>query len=435
MTALTVYWNGRTVGTLTQSPVGDAAFTYDATYVQGGQAISCALPLDAPVDPQVAAAWFGNLLPEGTIRESTCRSLRIDFADDFTLLEKLGRDCAGALAIVAEGEPAPDDTTVYEPMVPFELAQRIENNRASPLLGLPGERQRLSLAGAQSKLPMTLIDGAPYRTSRGPTTHILKPLQPQYPGLCFNEYFCAQLAAQIKLDVPASAMVAYQYFRDGPAEYAFAITRYDRAGQNGNIMRLHQEDFCQALGRPRGDKYTLELADLVAVLRRHARVPAMEIDKLLRGVLFNLIIGNRDAHAKNYSLLHEQGRVRLAPLYDLVCTLCYPGLNIELPQPLGDAKMFDDIGKETWSALASQIGVASRTVIGLARGLAMQLPAAARDVQQRLARLPGFEPEMAQTIVDVVDRHGGKVLSLLPPLKVRSGSAPGRKSTAPKKPG
>ena len=175
--------------------------------------------------------------------------------------------------------------------------------------------------------------------------------------------------------------------------------------------------------------------DLVAVLRRHARVPAMEIDKLLRGVLFNLIIGNRDAHAKNYSLLHEQGRVRLAPLYDLVCTLCYPGLNIELPQPLGDAKMFDDIGKETWSALASQIGVASRTVIGLARGLAMQLPAAARDVQQRLARLPGFEPEMAQTIVDVVDRHGGKVLSLLPPLKVRSGSAPGRKSTAPKKPG
>ena len=211
------------------------------------------------------------------------------------------------------------------------------------------EGVRLSLAGAQDKIAVHVADGVVSLPLGGaPSTHILKPAIERFEGLVFNEAFCLTLAQAVGLSV-ATADIG----RVGMIDYLM-VERYDRhSDADGNVHRLHQEDFCQAMGISSENKYQGEggpsLKSCFELLRHASSQPVIDLMHLLDAVIFNLLIGNHDAHGKNFSLLYKTGQIstrddggwrdkkstQLAPLYDLVCTVYYPELSKKMAMKLG----------------------------------------------------------------------------------------------------
>ena len=371
---LFVWWDGRISGCLYLGPDGETLFAYDATWLADSKApaLSFSLPKQAePFKRSAVQAFFGGILPEEGQRTTIARALGVSADNEFRLLEYLGGEVAGALTLLPEGEtPASPSEATPKLLDDDALVQLLDHLPLRPMLA--GEDGlRLSLAGAQSKLPVLLIDGQIALPAPGqPTSHILKPPISRFEGTTENEYFCMSLAGAIGLDVAAVEMrvVADRSF--------LLVTRYDRAvGEGRNIIRLHQEDFAQALGVPSHRKYASEggpiFPDCFALLRRAATRPAREILKLLDAAIFNLIIGNADAHAKNFSLLHSAGNgggaITLAPLYDLLSTIIYPNLHVKLAMKIGGKAVLEDIEQRHWERFAAdaQLGAPFvRTRIG-----------------------------------------------------------------------
>jgi Uncharacterized protein related to capsule biosynthesis enzymes len=187
--------------------------------------------------------------------------------------------------------------------------------------------------------------------SAAPTTHIIKPEPARFGGLVDNEAFCMDLARACELSV---ARVRKAETRSGVR--FLVVDRYDRDLTADPIRRLHQEDFCQALGRPSDTKYQAEggpsFVEAVELVRACTPVPAQELPRLLRAMIFNWIVGNCDAHGKNYSLLYDQGAPALAPLYDLVSTVIYPELTTRLAMSVDGARKLDEVTRTAWEQLA-----------------------------------------------------------------------------------
>ena len=361
---LSVWWDGRVSGCLYLGPDGDTLFTYDADWLADPKApaLSFSLPKQAePFKRSAVQAFFGGMLPEEGQRTAIARALGVSADNEFRLLEYLGGEVAGALTLLPEGEtPASPSDAAPKLLDDDALVRLLDHLPLRPMLA--GEDGlRLSLAGAQSKLPVLLIDGQVALPAPGqPTSHILKPPISRFEGTTENEYFCMSLASAIGLDV---APVEMRVVADRPF---LLVTRYDRAiGAGGTLTRLHQEDFAQALGVPSHRKYASEggpiFPDCFALLRRAATRPAREILKLLDAAIFNLIIGNADAHAKNFSLLHSVGSadgpgggaITLAPLYDLLSTVVYPNLHVKLAMKIGGKSVLEDIEPRHWERFAA----------------------------------------------------------------------------------
>ena len=238
------------------------------------------------------------------MRDAVARNLGISKGNDFALLEA-GGDVAGALSLWPAGKKPIqyDRKTATEPLSDEKLVQVLDDLPKHPLLaGLDG--LRLSLAGAHAKLPVVLVDGKIALPAPGqPTTHILKPPIPDFPATTENEAFVMRLATDIELDVAATEP------RKTLQRKYLLVTRYDRTiGKDGLVRRLHQEDFCQALGIVPENKYAADrrgptFKKSFALLRSATTRPAVEVLKLLDATIFNIIAGNADAHGKNFSLL------------------------------------------------------------------------------------------------------------------------------------
>jgi serine/threonine-protein kinase HipA len=240
-------------------------------------------------------------------------------------LQEIGGECAGAVSLVEPGgappfASAPDPEWLTEP----QLASLLAELPTRPLLAGPHDEEgvRLSLAGTRDKLPVLLRDDRVGITrGRPPSTHIIK-MPPEIDGFVANEAYCMALASEIGLSV-ATAMPV----RAGHLD-ALMVERYDRFRAGLTVRRIHQEDFCQASGRPPEMKYEAEggpgVAECAEIINAHAAGPGASLLNFLDALLFNLLIGNADAHSKNYSLLLEgPGAPRLAPLYDLLSTRVY----------------------------------------------------------------------------------------------------------------
>ncbi len=357
---LSVWWDGRISGCLYLGPDGETLFAYDAAWLADPKApaLSFSLPKQAePFKRSAVQAFFGGILPEEGQRTAIARALGVSADNEFRLLEYLGGEVAGALTLLPEGEtPASPSDAAPKLLDDDALVQLLDHLPLRPMLA--GEDGlRLSLAGAQSKLPVLLIDGQIALPAPGqPTSHILKPPISRFEGTTENEYFCMSLASAIGLEVAAVEMYVV-------ADRSFLlVTRYDRAvDARGSVTRLHQEDFAQALGIPSHRKYASEggpiFPDCFALLRRAATRPAREILKLLDAAIFNLVIGNADAHAKNFSLLHSAGNgggaITLAPLYDLLSTIIYPNLHVKLAMKIGGKAVLEDIEPRHWERFAA----------------------------------------------------------------------------------
>lgn len=384
MSELDVLWESALVGYLSQVGGRDLAFRYAANYLQtdGARPISLSLPLQS--EPFNGTTWFANLLPEGEMRGQAARALGVSERNEFALLERVGGDCAGALRLVPEGS---DASATGEPVpLPWdELEARIAVIPRPSLLALMIQdgNLRLSLAGAQDKLPVHYALGKlalPSGTT--PSTHLLKVGSPSFPDLVQNELFCLTLAREVGLPAPHAELAPTR-------TPILLVERFDRQLQaDGTIMRLHQEDFCQALGRPPEAKYESEggpsLAELFTVLARGSSTPLPDKRDLLRWVFFNFLIGNADAHAKNVAFLWgRQGGSpgpQLAPFYDLVCTAAYEALATKQAQKIGGEYRPRYVAGRHWGRFAEAIEVKPRYLREVGFELAEQVEAKAEAV-------------------------------------------------------
>lgn len=357
---LSVWWDGKLVGDLALNQYGEPEFTYASTWLASddARAISVSLPLRAePFIRRETLPFFEGLLPEAAQRTAIAQALGISERNEFRLLEELGGDIAGALEIWPAGETPPihQSAQINTPLSDEQLVDLIKRLPMRPMLAGGDAGLRLSLAGAQSKLPITLIEGKVTLPAPGqPTTHILKPEIARFDGTAENEAFCMILAGRIGLDV------AYTEYRAIGDTRFLLIERYDRREtENGSFQRLHQEDFCQALGKTSAQKYAVDggpvFRDCFELVRRATTRPAAEALKLLDAALFNTIIGNADAHAKNFSLLHKPTGTELSPLYDLLSTIAYPDLSPRYAMKIAKRRTLDEIGAADWSKFAEEI--------------------------------------------------------------------------------
>lgn len=358
---LSVWWEGAVVGTLQVNQHGEMRFAYSLDWLADSSrpAISFSLPKrPEPFKQRECRPFFAGLLPEESQREAIAGALGISKGNDFAFLEALGGDVAGALSLWPEREepPAPDPAGQPRPLGDDELLQLLDTLPTRPLLaGRKG--LRLSLAGAQSKLPVVLVDGRVALPAPGqPTTHILKPPIARFRHTTENEALVMALAAAVGLAVaPVEARTAVE-------RPYLLVTRYDRRfDESGQAHRLHQEDFCQALAIPPERKYAAEggptFKTSFDLLRRATTVPAVSVLAFLDAAIFNLIVGNADAHGKNFSLLYEAGTVTLAPFYDLLSTVAYPNLSPKLAMKIGKRATLEEVGPATWPAFAEDIGL------------------------------------------------------------------------------
>ena len=403
MSRLIVWIANRRAGELIRKPTGNLQFRYDPGY--DGPAISQALPRQAEAHGHHdVRAVFGGLLPEGDVRHALARNVGSSEGNDYALLEAVGGDVAGAITLLPESAESP--TTPTSAAVDDEqLARLLDDLPQRPLAADAAQGIRLSLAGAQPKLPVIIEDDgrlALPTNSAAPTTHILKPQPARFPGLVDNEAFCMALARACELP---TASVAKATTTSG-LPY-LVVERYDRDLTTDPIRRLHQEDFCQALGVPADRKYQQEggptIAQSAELIRTSTSVPAQELPRLLRAIALNWIVGNCDAHGKNYSLLYDRGAPTLAPAYDVVSTVVYPELTTRLAMSIGRASALDDVDDDAWVKLADAAGFrpafALRTVNELLARAADEAPAlltsaphdnaTAHFIGERIRRLAG----------------------------------------------
>lgn len=348
---LEVVYAGAVVGHLDRVD-GTLRFVYAKEVIesQGGQIlISASLRVRSkPYSERELLPYFEGLLPEGSARERIAARFHLDFTDVFGLLREIGRDSAGALSLVPEGT---DLRAVAAEGVdwlgPEQLADLVANMATVPL-GVDPERDiRLSLAGVQDKVVVVVEDeriGRPRGTT--PSTHILKP-RPRalLPDLVPNEAFCLALARESGLKVVQADIIAV-----GP-DPALLVERYDRTRRDDKMVRVHQEDFCQALRVPGYRKYQSEggpdnrrMVNLVSDVSSNA---GTDIDELVDRLAFNYLVGNADAHAKNHALIYAD-QYRLAPAYDIVSSAVYEEFDKNLATSIGGEYKPHLITPEHW---------------------------------------------------------------------------------------
>lgn len=398
---LPIYADDRPVALIETGADGPHVQYEDAWRREASFPISLSMPLAAArYGPEVAVPWLMNLLPEGEPLRAMTHALGVARDDVLGLIAQTGRDLAGALTI---GAPRTAQRPGYRKIEKgLDLERIIAELPSKPFL-VGEDGVSMSLAGTQEKLPVALVDGAVAIPVNGASsTHILKPDNPRLAGSVRNEALCMVLARRCGLNVaPVTTGLA------GERSYLL-VERYDRTGQGDAVSRLHQEDFCQALGRPPAAKYEFNgsgvhgpsLAEMFALVRAH--MTARDINGLLDAVIFNIAIGNVDSHAKNYSILLAPRRIELAPLYDLMSGLDWPNITQNHAQAVDDQRRGRHIYGRHWRRMAEACGLSRPGVIrridALTARLLAELPAAADEVAGMPARADRMLPIFAASI-------------------------------------
>jgi len=357
-TELHVFWDTDHVGALAARSNGRVRFTYSREWLAGpALPVSISLPCQVEAhDADASTNFFENFIPEGSIKTELAKSRHIASSDIFSFLREFGKDMAGALSI--QEHALQDATLVYE-----DITERLEDILSKRDTSIPLNLfllldANLSLAGGQDKLPVLYQNGR-FFLSRGcaPTSHIIKPMHTFLRDLPHNEHFCMTLAKHIGLRVQDADIVTVG------GEPVYIIQRFDRTDLNGRLVRLHQEDFCQALSVPAIRKYQAQggpgWPEMVTVITENPFIRySRDIAALADVALFNLIIGNTDAHGKNFSLLHHReggtGHFSLAPFYDICSVHPYREVikHSRMAMRIGNKLRFDELDVVHWRDFA-----------------------------------------------------------------------------------
>ncbi|MDR5880418.1 HipA domain-containing protein [Caballeronia sp. LZ032] len=404
---LIAYANGQRIGALNDEN-GIWSFRYDSDWITAKDAfpLSPAFPLSSvrvtDGSSERPVQWFfDNLLPEEAMREALAKEASIDASDAWGLLAYYGRETAGALSLMAEGETEPKGDRVRLPL--NELEKRIQ---AMPTHALTATSpKRMSAAGGQQKLLVVLTGEHPEHelfepVGAEPSMHLLKPdmRTTGYPHSAINEFFCARLARQLGLNVPNT------HFLRVPSA-CYIIERFDRDSTSTPASRIHTLDATQLLNKDKAFKYNnanaKALADCVALLNTKALARLT----LFRWTVFNILIGNADAHLKNVSFFSRSTGYALAPFYDLVSTVVYntPTYNehgerwphVELSMPIGDARRFDEMSRPNLLAFAEELGI--------------RASGAEKDLEKTLTELPGAIERTRKEVSAIAEPNAGEI--------------------------
>lgn len=365
---LDVYLHADHVGQLIQNEHGDMVFDYAQNWLDNPQAIplSHSMPLrPKQFDRNECRGFFAGILPEEAKREIIARNLGISARNDFAMLEQLGGECAGAVTFIPAGEKLPEQNHSYKLLTDVDLARVLQELPRRPLMA-GADGIRLSLAGAQDKIAVHVEDDQISIPLGGaPSTHILKPAIAHFEGLVFNEALCMTLATSIGL--PAASV---ETRRVEDIDYLL-VKRYDRKNSGSTIERLHQEDFCQALGIVSEHKYQREggpsLKSGFSLIRDISSTPVIDLQRFLDAVIFNFLVGNHDAHGKNFSFIYDHSpalglRTSIAPLYDIVCTSYYPELSQKMAMKIGGEYESEMVRPRSFEKMADECGLAKPLV-------------------------------------------------------------------------
>lgn len=407
--SLSVRLHGKPTGLLEQMKDGKLRFEYQDDASQ----ISFSMPLEQKrYGNMPCEKYFGGLLPESEeARKAIGRKFGVNPKSTFSLLRAIGHDCAGAISFHDPDTPVVLDSLFEIKMRPLsesELQKHIKELPLKPLfLGVEG--LRLSLAGVQEKAAVCIADGQVAVPLEGtPTTHILKPSVSKFPGSVQNEFVCLRTAA--RLGVPAPEV---QMKRAGK-EMFLLVERFDRNYDGASrILRLHQEDFCQALGFR--EKYQQlggpGFKDSFELLMQ-TRIPILDRDLLMRAVVFNYLIGNNDAHGKNFAILYDRdGNSRLAPFYDLLCTQVYEGLTDEMCMKLGNHYSSKNVKVSDWEALCQSTGFSFPSLKKIATAYAEQIVEVMADERQSVKET-AFDHPVLDTLLKRTQQNAKKLAKL-----------------------
>jgi serine/threonine-protein kinase HipA len=371
------------------------------------------LPLrERAFTPAESAPFFEGLLPEGAVRRAVAEKFRLSEEDGFGMLAELGADCAGAVVILPAGEElGSEGDEGVRPLDDQELADLIERLPRDPLGVDSGpDGVRLSLGGIQDKLVLVGSPQQGFGQPRGgaPSTCLLKPGHRDYEDLSTNEAYCMRVAAAAGLEAATTELI----WIGGAA--CLYVERFDRAvGGVGGVSRLHQEDICQALGVLPSAKYEANggpsAAQVVDLLRRlGSRRAAIDINSFLKAILANFLLGNSDAHGKNFSLLHHPEGVRLAPLYDVVSTAAYPDLTSRMAMAIGGEEDPELVSLDSWRQLARECGLGGQ-LTGFIRRWVAEIEASAESCRQ-LSEEQGWHRPVIDTIADLCRRRAERLV-------------------------
>lgn len=365
---LIVWYDTRRVGVLRQHD-RQLAFQYDQTWVEAQDSfpLSPRIPLaDGESIGDEPLFFFSNLLPEGPLLKALCKLKRLPEGDTFAQLQEFGADAAGAFSLLKEGERPSVESWRYKPYKDEELEKDLEKMRKglAPLYAQHGEL-RLSLAGAQDKLPVHFENDRLYLPLNGaPSTHILKPpLQPQseFPHSVENEALCVALA-QETLSERGDRVAEDVCILHRGKDKLLLVRRFDRVQENNRWKRLHQLDFCQLAGVLPDQKYEKNggpgFKVIFDLIEKWSALPAVDRLHALDWTLFNFLVGNADAHAKNLAVVPAGGGLYLlAPFYDILATGVYPHITDRMAMKIGGEDRPNWIREKNWMQFAEEVRV------------------------------------------------------------------------------
>ena len=359
METLNVFFEQTRVGSLSINDRRLFLFQYSKKWLTSPDAfqISISLPMQEDIiSHDKVKSFFSNLLPESAVRILIAKQLGISDKNNFMLLKRIGGECAGAITIQPESEiPESPDQYTYRLLSDEQLADLIKDIPRCPLLA-GQEGIRISLAGAQEKLALFYKDPSFYIPENGsPSNYILKPNMAHFQFSIENECFCMMLANAVGLAVPPVLIARKE------DQKVLLIKRYDRILDNDILKRLHQEDFCQAMGLSHELKYQADggpgLKACFDLVRAYSANPIKDFQQLMQWVFFNYLIGNMDGHAKNLSFIYQAKQIRLAPFYDMLCTDIYDNLSQKLAMKIGGENRPEWIMERHWRRFAEEIKV------------------------------------------------------------------------------
>lgn len=406
---LQVCLNNKFIGVLRQDKNGKLIFQYVDIATR---ALSLSLSLVNPANPNKiyrhdeCKGFFNGLLPESeNVRKAVGKKYGVNHKNDFSLLKAIGYDCAGAVSFTDTtmvGKTSSGDLPEYfeikgKILSEDELEKFITELPKKPLaLGVDG--MRLSLAGVQDKTAVVLVDGQVAIPEIDiPTTHILKPAIANLKETVENEYICLKAASLLGISVPKNEIRTVNGIK------YFLIERYDREIIDGKLRRIHQEDFCQASNVVSAYKYQsdggVSLVDCFEVLKKTSH-PAVSIVKILNLIVFNYLIGNNDAHGKNFSILHyPDGKIKLAPAYDILSTQVYEDLSSKMAMKIGGYYEPEKIYPRHFERFADEVGISYVQLKKIIKAQTFILPNIVSEV------IASFDNTIGQEILGIVNKN------------------------------
>lgn len=349
--ALEAYREGNHVGRFAQNAGGTTTFTYDEDAPK--TPISLSLPRDGGSMKRAPANFLENFLPDNaSTRARMAASYGAVSVNAFDLLAKAGGDIAGGLVLLPEGQALQSTIPVLDPALTGDIAARIAAIKRDPDSWTDElSPARFSLAGTQGKFALARIEDDWYWSNETvPSTHILKPANPKLVGLEAAEAAALTLAADIGIAAPHATTL------EARDQTSFIVERFDRTSDGQIARRLHAEDLAQSLGRSPTEKYGVTAAQVIGLLNQVD--PSADLAyAFVRQLAFNVVIGNADAHAKNYSVLLRPGGVELAPLYDAVPMVLYPEFDQHMAMKIGGAQFARQGSRTHWRKLAEKTGL------------------------------------------------------------------------------